>query len=102
MARGFITDGMTVSEIINMPYDTKMSMNAREMRHALALVNNMANKRLDRLNKASRKDPTIDTTSTRTKRFKTPKNLNDMRAEMKRAKAFIESKTSTITGARES
>lgn len=101
MAKGFITDGMTVEEIINMPYEVKNTLNTREMRHALARVNNMANKRLDRLQKAVKTDGSLDKSSARVERFKTPNNLNEMRKEMKRVSSFINAKTSTITGARE-
>ena len=102
MAKPFITDGMTVEEIINMPYEVKNSLDTREMRHALARVNNMANKRLDRLQKAVRSDNTLDKSSAGVPRFKTPGKLNEMRKELKRAKDFINAQTSTITGARKS
>ena len=47
--KGFVTDGMTVSEILNMSPETLSRLNKREISRALRTVSLAANKRITRL-----------------------------------------------------
>lgn len=91
---------MTLKELINIDPDEVFKMDEKSLRHYVAQLNRKARQRISRLKKSETYSYAFDV-------YKEPKkvrtlNLNQLRAEYKRSKIFLTSKTSTITGAKKS
>ena len=89
---------MTTKELLNLSSFEISKMKKTELRKVVQTLASTANKRLKRLGAKG-----ISTPSSRqalqTGKFSTKnKNINQLRAEYIRAKKFLQSKTSTITG----
>lgn len=119
--KGFVTDGMTVSKILNMSPDTLSRLNKREISRALRTVSLAANKRINRLKAHATKTKdgyvstgkksgsTIATDAlnwvtndghSRTKfGVKKSETRNQMIAQLQKAKKFMSMQSSTIGGA---
>ena len=115
----FFTEGMSVNEILNISPDRLAKLNKRDISRALRTVSLAANKRIDRLkSKAVKtkegyipksKGSQINTsalnwvTDDGHKRFKfgvkKASTRNEMISQLKKAKQFMEMKTSTVGGA---
>lgn len=119
--KGFVTDGMTVSEILNMSPETLSKLNKREISRALRTVSLAANKRIARLKSHATKTSegyvssgkksgaTIATDAlnwvtndghSRTKfGVKKSETRNQMIAQLQKAKKFMSMQSSTVGGA---
>lgn len=111
----FYVDGLTVDEILNLGDDVLNSLKARDMSRALRTVALAANKRVKRLEQYAKKrkgkyvekanSPGIDLTALNHlqggKFGVGNKNLNEMRQELARARRFMQSKASTVKGAKQ-
>ena len=109
----FFVEGMTAKQILDLPNATLNSLKERDFSRALRTVALVANKRLNRLLKYSKKrggkyiekvnGPGLDLTALNSvggKKFGVGnKNLNQMRQEFARVQSFMRSVTSTLSGA---
>lgn len=94
--------GQTVKAILETEPEQWQKMTEPQMRKAVAKLASVANKRIDRLLKSG--VPTFWETRLEKEggRFTTKgKSLNELRAEYMRAKTFLESRWSTVTGAKQ-
>lgn len=110
----FFTDGMTVEEILNLGDDVLSKLSQRDLSRALRTVSLAANKRINRLQQYAYKrhgtyiekqgGPGLDLSALNKvgKRFGVgDKNRNEIYEEFARVRRFMNTKTSTIKGAKE-
>lgn len=96
----FDVKGKSVSDILNMDYDTFMGLTTSEMRQAVSRLVSAGNKRLRSFSRSGEKaSPAYRKAMQSGGAFSTRgKDLNALRAEYKRAKQFFGSSTSTVAG----
>lgn len=98
----FDVKGKSVSDILNMDYNDFISMNYSDMRKAVSRLVSAGNKRIRRLESRGLETGATDFVNRTGGYFSTKgKNLNQLRAEFSRAKAFFGMKSSTIKGLKE-
>ena len=98
----FNVKGKSVSDILNMDYNDFISMNYSDMRKAVSRLVSAGNKRIRRLESKGLETGATDFVNRTGGYFSTKgKNLNQLRAEFSRAKAFFGMKSSTIKGLKE-
>lgn len=98
----FNVKGKSVSDILNMDYNDFISMNYSDMRKAVSRLVSAGNKRIRRLESKGLETGATDFVKRSGGYFSTKgKNLNQLRAEFSRAKAFFGMKSSTIKGLKE-
>ena len=109
----FFTDGMTVDEILNLGDDVLSTLSKRDLSRALRTVSLAANKRINRLQQYAYKrhgqyieklsGPGLDLTALNNvgQRFSVgDKNRNEIYQEFARARNFMRSARSTVSGAK--
>ena len=94
---------MTVKEVLSMSYDEFNALNEKELRKATKIMVDVANKRLVALAEKDLRSAAAWGYAKRSGgKFSTAKKtMNQLKAEYVRVKSFLESKTSTIRGAKE-
>lgn len=96
-----------LSKIINMPLDKVMSMSRDDLVKATTALTRESNRRLTVMKKKKLKSPSTEYIKKHGGRFSTKtrsgkkKSVVQLREEFQRAKGFLESKTSTVSGYRE-
>ena len=96
----FDVKGKSVSDILNMDYDTFIRMSAKDMRQAVSRLVSAGNKRLRSFERTGETaSPAYKKAMSSGGAFSTKgKDLNALRAEYKRARQFFGSTTSTVKG----
>lgn len=98
----FDVKGKSVNDILNMDYKDFISLNYSDMRKAVSRLVSAGNKRIRRLESKGLETGATDFVNRSGGYFSTKgKNLNQLRAEFSRAKAFFGMKSSTIKGLKE-
>lgn len=92
-----------VKQLLNMDHDSFMRMNRKEMAAALGVMRDAANKRYKALSKSGIKSAAARQLEKSGGKITVPRSasLNELRSEYHRARSFLESKVSTIKGAKE-
>lgn len=93
---------MTLEQVMNLTWDQINKMNLKELKAATKVVGDVANKRLMRLEKNDyiAKQALESLTKSGGKITVGGKNINQLRGEINRARAFINMKTSRIRDAK--
>lgn len=95
-----VVSGMTIQDVMNMDANTLNRLNEKELRQVVSRLVSASNKRLRRLEKTGNtSSPSYVNVKRTDGDFSTRgKNINQLRAEYVRARNFLNSKTSTVTG----
>lgn len=94
-----IVSGLTVNDILNMNINTFNSLNTSDLRKVVGRLVSAGNKRLRSFERAGESSPATRYVEKSGGAFSTKgKDLNALRAEFIRAKNFLESKTGTRKG----
>lgn len=95
----FSVSGKSISDITNMDYDTFIRLNTSDMRKVVGRLVSAGNKRLRSFEKAGEISPATKWVERSGGKFSTKgKNLNQLRAEFRRARDFLSSETGTRKG----
>lgn len=94
-----IVSGMKVGDILNMRGQDVVSLNLSDLRKVVGRLVSAGNKRIRRLEKAGLTPPALGRVKRSGGAFSTKgKTLNDLRAEFVRAREFLKSGQSTVSG----
>lgn len=91
---------MRSKDILEMSPSDILKMNTKELRQAVRQLGKTANSRLAYADKIGASSPALTHLKTAGKISTKGKTLNQLRNEFKRAKAFLQSETSTVSGIR--
>lgn len=96
-----------LSKVQNMPLSKLMSLSRAELLDATKMLTRESNRRLTVMKKKGLKSPSTEYIRKHGGKFRTttrrgnPKSVTELREEFQRAKGFLESKTSTVSGYRQ-
>ena len=90
---------LTIKELLNMDITDLNKMHEKELRKMVGRLRDAGNKKIKRLQKTGLSTPALRQVERSGGLFSTKdKNLNQLRAEYQRIKAFVSAKTSTASG----
>lgn len=91
---------MKIEEILDLEPGELMKLNKRELSKIVSQMSGVANKRIKRLKKSGVPSKALSNISRGGTFGVKDKNINQLRAEFKRARGFLKSKSSTVRGAK--
>lgn len=99
MDKKYTVKGKTTKQLVSLDIETFDKLSKPELRSVVARLSSTANKRLSGLKKRNQYTPAVMSAEKSGGKFTTAgKNLNQLREEYIRVRNFLNSKTSTISG----